>query len=60
MTMKKVLNNWKIEVDKINVCPQRQDSATEKLADLVHVANKLGFYDAADLMFKILSNGKRI
>lgn len=28
--------------------PQRQDSVTEQLADLLRVANRLGFYDAAD------------
>jgi hypothetical protein len=28
--------------------PQRQDSLTEQLRDLVHVANREGMYDAAD------------
>jgi hypothetical protein len=29
---------------------QRQDSTQEQLQDLYHVANKLGFYDAADFL----------
>jgi hypothetical protein len=28
--------------------PQRQDSLTDQLRDLVHVANREGMYDAAD------------
>lgn len=28
--------------------PQRQDSTTEQLLDLIRVANMLGMYDAAD------------
>ena len=30
--------------------PQRQDSTQEQLQDLYKVANKLGFYDAADFL----------
>lgn len=42
--------SWKEEVAKINKanCPQRQDSTTDQMRDLYNVANKLGFYDAAD------------
>ena len=29
---------------------QRQDSTLDQLSDLVYVANKLGFYDAADFI----------
>jgi len=54
------MDSWKIEVDKINVCPQRQDSTAEQLGDLVYVANKLGFYDASDLIQKILRDGKNV
>lgn len=45
-----ILANWKDEIDKINTCEPRQDSAKEQLRDLHDVANKLGFYDAADVI----------
>jgi hypothetical protein len=45
---------WKLEVEKIKHCPQRQDSAHAQLVDLIQVANKLGFYDAADVIDKIV------
>lgn len=34
--------------------PQRQDSTTDQLADLVAFANKLGLYDAADYLRTVL------
>lgn len=39
---------WKNQIDKINQCKQRQDSLNDQMKDLYEVANKLGFYDAAD------------
>lgn len=42
--------NWKTELEKIDSenCPQRQDSLSNQMYDLYHIANKFGFYDAAD------------
>lgn len=40
--------SWREEIKKLESCPQRQDSTTEQMMDLHSVANKLGFYDAAD------------
>jgi hypothetical protein len=34
--------------DQIPSLPQRQDSTTDQLRDLMAVANKLGMYDACD------------
>lgn len=39
---------WKKELKKITQQEQRQDSLTSQLNDLVIVANRFGFYDAAD------------
>lgn len=39
---------WKEEMKKVEQCSQRQDSTAEQMKDLHTVANKLGFYDAAD------------
>ncbi|MGG4495641.1 hypothetical protein [Brevibacillus reuszeri] len=50
--------NWKDEIQKIEQCPQRQDAALDQLSDLYFVANKLGFYDAADLIKHIVSKQK--
>lgn len=42
--------DWKEELKKIDRenCPQRQDSLTDQMRDLHLIANKFGFYDAAD------------
>ena len=42
--------DWKTEFGKVKFCEQRQDALLEQLKDLVHVANRLGFYDAADFL----------
>ena len=42
------MTTWKEELKKIEQCPQRQDSVTDQMIDLYHIANKLGFYDATD------------
>ena len=39
---------WKEELGKVKFCHQRQDSLEDQLRDLVKVANRFGFYDAAD------------
>jgi hypothetical protein len=36
-------------------CPQRQDSMVDQLSDLRFIANRFGFYDAADYL-KVFSN----
>lgn len=38
------------ELDKIDQQPQRQDAAMDQLRDLYAFANRLGLYDAADLI----------
>ena len=42
--------NLKAELAKIAQQPQRQDGALEQLKDLQAFANRLGLYDAADLI----------
>lgn len=44
------------QLNQIPVFPQRQDSVSNQLADLIIVANKLGFYDAADAIKSIRKN----
>lgn len=39
---------WIKELRKIEQLPQRQDSTNEQMVDLYTIANKFGFYDAAD------------
>ena len=39
--------------------PQRQDSTSDQLRDLRAVANRLGMYDAADLIRGILERSER-
>lgn len=41
-------------LSQIPELPQRQDSLNNQLADLRAVANRLGMYDAADLLRTIL------
>lgn len=41
---------WREFIKKIEPFPQRQDSVQEQLRDLYFVANRLGFYDAADFI----------
>ena len=50
---------WVNELSKVSQCPQRQDSLEDQLKDLVDIANKFGFYDAADyLKFKQYADRK--
>lgn len=42
------MKDWKDAINALGNFPQRQDSTVDQLEDLVWVANKLGFYDAAD------------
>ena len=39
-----------MNIEELPVWKQRQDSVSEQLADLKIVANRLGFYDAADVI----------
>lgn len=41
---------WQSELEKISNCPQRQDSLSDQLKDLRVIANRFGFYDAADFL----------
>jgi len=42
------MSNWKEQLKKVEQCPQRQDSLIDQMQDLHYIANKFGFYDAAD------------
>ena len=48
-------DNLNAELAKLTQQPQRQDSTNEQLNDLRAFANKLGLYDAADLIRTIVS-----
>lgn len=48
--------NLDLELSKISQQPQRQDAAIEQLQDLLPFANRLGLYDAADLIRTIVSS----
>lgn len=52
------MNNWKKEIDKVEQCTQRQDSTKEQMTDLYLIANKLGFYDAADYIKNIFNKSE--
>ena len=39
--------------------PQRQDSLNEQLETMIPLANKMGCYDAADFMRKIINDDSR-
>lgn len=41
---------WEEELKKVKQCSQRQDSTTDQLKDLIIIANRFGFYDAADYL----------
>lgn len=41
---------WQEEIANINQCPQRQDSLTDQLKDLILVSDKLGFYNASSYL----------
>ena len=43
-------------LNSIPKLPQRQDSLTDQLTDLVIVANKFGMYDAADYLKHLIKN----
>lgn len=42
--------NWREELGKVKFCEQRQDDLDKQLKDLVLIANRFGFYDAADFL----------
>ncbi len=43
-------NTWRDLIDKSPSFPPRQDSLNDQLIDLIFVANRLGFQDAADFI----------
>lgn len=47
--------NLKAELAKLSQQPQRQDGSTDQLRDLYAFANKLGLYDAADVIRNMTS-----
>lgn len=47
--------NLKTELAKLSQQPQRQDGTNDQLRDLTAFANKLGLYDAADLIKTIIT-----
>jgi hypothetical protein len=47
--------NLKAELAKLTQQPQRQDGVNDQLRDLHAFANKLGLYDAADLIKSIVT-----
>lgn len=49
-----------MNLEEIPTKPQRQDSLTDQLADLIRVANRLGMYDAADAVTQIHGNSERV
>jgi hypothetical protein len=42
-----------IDLQKLPCLPQRQDSTSDQLTDLIAVANRLGMYDAADAVTQL-------
>lgn len=48
--------SWRIEFAQVKQCHQRQDDVYSQLRDLVDVANRFGFYDAADHLKQSFEN----
>lgn len=46
-------------LDSIQQQPQRQDSTNAQLCDLRTFANRLGLYDAADVLRSLIERGER-
>ena len=42
------------QLNQLPTWPQRQDSALDQMADLRIIANRLGFYDAADAIKQLM------
>ena len=57
--MESPTKSWKEEIKKVENCIQRQDSLTDQLTDLIFIANKFGFFDAADYLKNIIKNNKK-
>lgn len=51
-------SKWFREILEIEQCEQSQEALNDQLLHLVLVANKLGFYDAADYLIKATGNKK--
>ena len=43
-------SDWRTELGRIKFCEQRQDALNDQLHDLIIIANRFGFYDAADFI----------
>jgi hypothetical protein len=52
--------DWKNELGKVKFCEQRQDSLEDQLKDLVKIANRFGFYDAADHICSICHSKEKV
>jgi len=48
-----LISMWKKELNKVKQCPQRQDAIVDQMIDLHYIANKFGFYDAADYIKRV-------
>lgn len=53
------MSDFKTALAAIPKLPQRQDATNDQLRDLKMVANKLGMYDAADVIQNILDRIKK-
>ena len=49
-----------IDLHQIPQLPQRQDSTLDQLQDLHAVANRLGMYDAADIVKQFIDNNQKL
>jgi hypothetical protein len=53
------MDNTMIDIQKLPQMHQTQDPLNDQLKDLISVANRLGLYDAADVVEKLLKNDKK-
>ena len=53
------MSDFKAVLSAMPKQPQRQDATNDQLRDLKMVANKLGMYDAADVIQNILDRIKK-
>jgi len=51
---------WRDEFAKVKQCQQRQDGTGDQLLDLVVIANRFGFYDAADYLKEVTKDVPRV
>ena len=53
------MSEFKEVLKEIPQLPQRQDALIDQLFDLIRVGNKLGLYDACDLVSRMVNKGQR-